>query len=81
MGKTDNGSFHNWGYSGTSTCVRISSMMRSPASARRCSEGSAGVDGDAMGENRHSEPLHIVRYGVIAAFHQGEGLHGAVKRL
>ncbi len=56
-------------------------MMRSAASARRWAERSARIDHNAMGEDGNGEALDVVGNGVVAAFEQGQRLHGAEERL
>ena len=77
-GQADNGSFHMRNvYRGTSTWLRISSMMRSPASARRCTRVVRVLITTRCANSGDGEPLHVIGNGVVAAFEQRQRLHGA----
>ena len=82
-GQADNCSFHIWidFYRGTSTRLRISSMMRSPASPRALRQRRARVHHHAMREHRHHQPLHVVRNRVVAAFHSASACAARIQRL
>ena len=50
-------------------------------SARRCARVVRVLIDDAVREERDGQALDVVRDRVVAAFDQGQRLHGAVQRL